>query len=330
MQRRTFVSTVCLSLVSLAGCANTRSPNRDPGGSGGYPSGDAAVADRPNAYLNMTAIDESALPPKVLYSLGEDDGPDSRVRLMERIVDSPTTVEGTRPPLPENEHIFYDGVIYQLSHEVVEQTPATTYSVKIDIVQDSVEADEAIQFADLPEVDREIFDRRGFASGEVVGIGTTLRYTDSEAEQSVLVPESEYSYIVWENGSEAEWVVDDSSETPLNTYDYTAERIAAAAEYGEQMRDRFAFELSNLSDAQQDIVESARNEDEYRIGSDESPPSEFVDLVERFQGQEQPRGLNESEHNRSGGNYLNEYDDTVYWTTVYLDAQESETKRVST
>jgi hypothetical protein len=189
-----------------------------------------------------------------------------------------------------------------------------------------VEADEAIQFAELPEVDRKIFDRRGFASGEVVGIGTTLRYTDSEANESVLVPDSEYSYIVWENGSEAEWVLDDSSRTPLNTYQYTAERIATGSEYGQQMRDRFAFELSNLSDAQQDIVESARDQNEYRIGSDEPPPSEFVDFVVRFDDQDPPRGLNESNHSRSGGNYLVEYDDTVYWTTVYLNEDESDTQ----
>jgi len=78
------------------------------------------------------------------------------------------------PRSPANQHIATDEAVVELSKAVVDETPATTYSVKVDIVQDSVQEDEAIQFADLPEVDRAVFADKGLADGDVVGIGTTF------------------------------------------------------------------------------------------------------------------------------------------------------------
>lgn len=315
--RRCFLQIGVSTLVaSVAGCTGLGSSN-----------GALGVAEAPTARLEMIGLADAALPPKVLYSVGVEDGPDRRARLFERILDGGTTVQGTRPPLPEEQHIFYDDAVYQLSHDVVEQTPATRYSVKVDIVEGSVTDAEAIQFAELPEVDREEFDEHGLADGDPIGIGTTFLYTDAEREQSVLVPDSEYSFIVWENGAQAEWVVDDAYDTTLNTYEYTATQVDTAAEYGRRMRERFAFALSNLSDAQRDIVETAISEEQYVVGPDETPPSPLVALTDQFRDHEQAHGLDEAGESDLSGTYLVRYDGKVYWTTlvVHGDAFPTET-----
>lgn len=317
MRRRALLaSTTTLLSATLAGCTGL-----------GSSDGALGVAEAPTARLEMVALADAALPPKVLYSVGVEDGPDRRAQRFERILDGGTTVQGTRPPLPENQHIVYDDAVYQISHDVVEQTPATRYSVKVDIVEGTVTDAEAIRFADLPEVDREAFAEHGLADGDPIGIGTTFLYTDADREQSVLVPDSEYAYIVWEDGAQAEWVVDDASDTTLNTYEYTATQVATAAEYGRRMRERFAFELSTLSAAQRDIVQTAIEEERYVVGPDESPPPALVGLADRFRAHEQAHGLDEAGEGDLSGTYLVRYDGEVYWTTLvgHGDAFPTET-----
>lgn len=213
MRRRALLaSTATLLSAILTGCTGLEPSNGASGGALG-------VAEALAARLEMAALADAALPPKILYSVGVEDDPDCRSQLFERILDGGTTVERTRPPLPEDRHIFYDDAVYQLSHDVVEETPATSYQIRVDIVQETVTKSEAVQFSELPAVDREKFAARGWDDGGTFGVGTSLLYTHAEREKSALVPDSEYSYIVWKDGSEAAWFVDDSSETTLNTYE---------------------------------------------------------------------------------------------------------------
>ncbi|WP_254270830.1 hypothetical protein [Halorussus aquaticus] len=222
------LATAATSLPAIvAGCTS----------SGGF-SRSNAVAEASTARLELTTITDAELPTKVLYTVRPAEGDDATAQLFDSILDGGATTKGTRPPLPEQQHIAYQEGVYELSYDIIEETPATRYSVKVDIVTDSVTESEAIQFADLPEVDQNEFAAHGLADGDPVGIGTTFLYTDAEREQSVLVPESEYSYITWDDGTEAEWIVDDAYDTTLNTYRYTAKQVATAADYGRQMRER--------------------------------------------------------------------------------------------
>lgn len=308
MRRRALLtSTATFLSATIAGCTGLGSSD----GVGG--------AELPTARLKMVALTDAALPPKVLYSVGIDDGPDRRVQLFERILDGGTTVKGTRPPFPEDQPIFYDDAVYQLSYDVVEQTPATRYSVKVDIVSDSVTDAEAIRFTDLPEVDREAFAEHGLADGQPIGIGTTFLYTDAEREQSALVPDSVHSYIVWNDGTQAEWVVDDAFDTTLNTYEYSATQIDTAAEYGRRMRERFVLKLANLPAAQRDIIETAIGEEQYVVGPDESPPPALIALADRFRDHDQAHGLDEAGEGDLSGTYLVRYDGDVYWTTLVVN-----------
>ncbi|MFC7198563.1 hypothetical protein, partial [Halospeciosus flavus] len=310
MRRRALLATAATSLPALiAGCTS-------PGGLGGS----NAAAEAPIARLELETLADANLPTKVLYTVRPVEGDDSKTQLFDRIIDGGATTKATRPPFPEQRHIAYQDGVYELSYEVIEETPATRYSVKVDIVTDSVIEAEAIQFADLPEVDQEEFAAHGLADGDPVGIGTTFLYTDAEREQSVLVPESEYSYITWDDGTEAEWVIDDAYDTTLNTYRYSAEQVATAADYGQQMRERFSFELAGLPEAQQDILKTAITDGPYVVGPDETPSDALVALANRFRGHEQAHGLDEDGEGDLSGTYLVRYQDGVYWTTLVVQS----------
>lgn len=300
--------------VTVAGCTG-------PGGtSGGFEGG----VERPPATLRMEPIDDPELPMKVLYTVGVE-GPEWRAELMDAILDGGTTVERTRPPLPADRHLYYDDAVYQLSHEIVERTPATRYQIRVDIVQGTVVDSAAVQFSELPAVDREKFAAYGWDEGGNFGFGTSILYTDEEREQSALVPASEYAYIVWADGSEAAWFVDDSSETTLNTYEYAASPYATAAEYGKRMRDRMSFELDGLAEAEADIVRTAVDEGRFVVEPEETPTPAFRSLADRFRDQEQVHGLDEEGEGDLNGPYLVRYDGEVYWTVLLINTERTET-----
>lgn len=308
-RRDVLIGTGSTIALALAGCT--------------APAGHGA-AEVPSANLRMDAIEEAALPTKVLFSVGVD-GPGWRADLMDDILDGETTVTRTRPPLPDGEHVYYDDVVYALDYDVIAQTPATSFQIKIDIVEGSVNESEAIQFSELPRVDRKKFASRGWAEGGTFGLGTSVLYTHTEREKSALVPESDYSYIVWEDGSEARWIVEDAYETTVNTYEYSAEQYLTAAAYGRKMRDRMGFTLSELTDEQQNIVTTAIDERRYTVESDRTPSPPFRKLADRFREQEQAHALDAEAEGDLNGAYIVQYRERIYWTVLTLNTDSKET-----
>ncbi|WP_224333774.1 hypothetical protein [Haloprofundus halobius] len=312
MRRRALLSAAgSLLTVTLAGCTNEVS------------SGSTLGARAPTAQLRMQPVTTEELPSKVLYSISDSPGGDPEASLLDGLRNGSETAatEATREPLPENQSIAYDGTVYRLSYEVTAETPATHYSVIIDVVTDEVVEFEAIHFADLPETDRRQFAERGLDDGDPVGIGTGFLYTDAERDASVLVPDSEYSYIVWDDGAEAEWEVNDSYETTLNTYEYRSTDTRPAIEYGREMRERFAFELSDLTDAERDVVEAATDDGQYVVGPDETPADTFMSVTEQFRARSRVRPLDEEPEQietQVGGTYLVQYEGTLYWTYLWV------------
>ncbi|MCT9096991.1 hypothetical protein [Haloarchaeobius sp. HME9146] len=311
MRRRPLLTaTAALVPATLAGCSEL------PGGSSGSLTVDPAKM--PTADLTMTPLDEFQLVRRALPRIESAGGSNEDAQLFERILDGGAQTRAIRPPLPVDRHVLFDGDVYVLSHEIVDKTPATRYSVKIDVVQGAVTEDESVQFSDLPAVDREVFRRYGLADGETVGVGTGFLYTDAEREESVLVPDPEYSYIVWENGNEAEVVVDRVDEATIHTYRYSAEHVATMDAYARKLRDRFAFELGELPADQRDIVETAIEEDAYVVEPDDELPSVFRELTAEFRGREQVRALDETPDDRLNGDYLVRYRGNGYWTRLRI------------
>lgn len=302
--------------ITLAGCT----------GLGGTMDVPQDVAELPPATLSMETVANPELPARVLYSIGTEDDSGRRVELMDKILDGGTTVERTHPPLPEDKHIYYDDAVYVLSHEIIDQTPATSYQIRVDIVQGTVVESEAVQFSNLPAIDQEKLAAHGWADGGSFGYGTSSLYTHAEREKSALVPESEYSYIVWEDGSEAAWFVDGSYETTLNTYEYSAEQYSTAAEYGQRMREQLAFELGTLSDGEADIVQTAIDEDQYAVDHEQTPSPAFWSLAERFQPHDQAHGLEEDNEGALSGPYFVQYDAEAYWTVLLVNVERPETQ----
>lgn len=310
MRRRALLGTG-IALLPLAGCLSAV-----PGGSGG--AGSNGAAELPTASLSMEAVEDAGIPARVLRTVTPDGSgkrtPESE--LLDRVErEGSATVDRTRPPLPGDRPLVYGETVYRLSYEVIEETPATRFSVKVDIVDGDERDGRTVRFADLPAVDREVLERNGLASGEVVGIGTTLLYADSEVDRSALVPETDVAVIEWDSGSEAEWVVDGAHETALKTYRYTVEGTTPASEYGREVRERFAWDLSGLDGAEREIVEAAI-EDRYVVGPDETAPPALASLVERFRPHDRV-GESRSEYRDDvSGPYLLEYDGDTYWTRL--------------
>lgn len=275
----------------------------------------------------MERLSDAELAEEVLHTVDAEDGGDGeRGPLFADIVDGGATTRRVQQPLPADRHLGYEGNVYELSVEITEETPATRFSVLVDIVTDSVVESETIRFEELPEVDKKQFAAHGLADGDPIGIGTTFLYTDAEVEQSILVPDSEYSYIQWDDDTEAEWVVDDAFETTVNTYRYTASQVATMAEYGRQIRERFAFELSGLPAAQREIVQTAIEEGEYVVESEETPSGALAGLVDHFREQEQAHALDETGEGDLSGPYLVRFDGEVYWTILIVSAGTFETE----
>lgn len=305
--RRQFLHALTATgAVTIAGCAT-------PPGQG------------PTALLNLTPRGDADYPPLALSGIGIEDGPDPRADLMDDILDGGASVNDTNPPLHEDSHIYYNttNTVYQLDYRVTLETPVTRFKIRLDIVQGTVVDDEAVQFKELPAVDWEKFAERGWDDGTSIGVGTSILYTEKEAASSALVPDPEYDYIVWEDGSEAAWFVEDAFEGTLKTYQYTAEPIAPAAEYGRLMRERFGFELFGLTDAERSIVEAAiDNERGYIVGSEQTPSPAFRSIADRFEEADRIRSLKEGAESRNH-RYIVQFDGEWY-SALLLDYSEEE------
>ncbi|MFB6172820.1 MAG: hypothetical protein ABEJ23_09820 [Haloarculaceae archaeon] len=233
-------------------------------------------------------------------------------------------------PFADGRHVIYGDSVYALSREVTARAPATAYQVRIDVPQGTTAAATSVNFSDLPTVDREKFAALGLDDGGTVGVGTTFVYTDDERSKSVLVPSSKYDYIAWKDGTTAAWSVDRANDVTLKTYHYTAETVSSVAAYGRTMRERFAFDLSDLSEKEASVVRTAIDEGNtvtthstptgYTVATDETPPSAFRSLVDRFRGKAQvlyAMGI-EYQKGNVGGYYLPRYHGQVYWASLFV------------
>lgn len=313
MRRRALLATGSALLASAAGCTGR--------GSFGFSLGDSQAAQRPTARLSMEAMDDAGIARRLCYSIESgNDAERERPRLLRTLADEGVAeIQRTREPLPADRPICYDGAAYRLDYEILEETPATTFSVKLDLVTGETPVGETVQYTDLPAVDREVFRQRGFDDG-IAGIGTSLLYTHEQVERSALVPDSDVAIIEWANGERAEWHVDDSYETTLNTYRYSVESTTPTSEVGRRLREQQAWELSGLSEAEREIVETAVADGQYVVPPDEKPPDSVRSLADRFRPQTQAHGPGETPEPDLSGSYLVRYDGQVYYTVFAVNS----------
>jgi hypothetical protein len=238
-------------------------------------------------------------------------------------------------PLPTDRPVVVNDGVYRFAAETVDSHDLHSFSVTINPVrvdegEETPGPDDRIRYEDLPEADRAVLAERGYDDERPIGIGTSFSYRPEAAEESVLVPEPEYSVIVWPNGP-ARFGVDSEGSYTVYTYELTAERIASAAAFGAGVRERLGFSLAVLPREEREILDAAIDPETpapdgadysgYHVASDEKPGDALRSLVDRFR--ERDPVVFEWERRpepwRASGQYIVRYDGAVYWTSLQVE-----------
>ncbi len=224
------------------------------------------------------------------------------------------TVTDRRPPITDGLPFAYSGAYYNLSWDVVNTSDAVSGSVSTDYTTASAD-DSRIAYSDLPVPDRRIVDElfpleQRFPDGTAPGtprIGASTVYNTSEQNASVFFPEQQYDAVVYD-GTAYSVQAEDTRQVTLYTYRYTADQVAASpAEYAEQLRDRYLFTLSGLSEAERAVFNEAQGDRYYAQNTNDAA---FASLLDRFRAQP---AVTQDEYE---GEWLVQYEDTVYWADL--------------
>jgi len=329
--RRSFLTVLPIGLTGIAGCAGGGQPQDGGDGSDGSAGTRGPAA---TAVMTMTRVNDTDIARRFAVEFSSET--DNTRQVFERIVENGSaTVEAVEPPISSSDRVgpwMYENTIYRVSYEVTGQRSAAEYTLKIDPVEGSVSDDEVISFEELPAVDREKLASIGFETvgeDEILGLGTTLTYANAERETSALVPTPDRSVIVWESGRRARITVDGHHTTSTKTYNYTVERIGPAEEYGQKHRERHAFELSNHSGTEREIIQQAIDSDgKYAPISEEEEPEAtptpaLRTLMVRFRTHDRVVFPTDDDlPPKPDGTYLVRYDGELYWTELGVDQDE--------
>ncbi len=216
-------------------------------------------------------------------------GPYGVTLVTEAVETGSATYQAGTTVVPES-IIRHDGQIIELAVTAINQTPGVRYTIESTLTQPaaaSVSAAQTVAFEDLPAVDYQALitgplNRHRPSLAAAVAdqtsqeLSMTLTYPDAHTE-SVLVPNPRYEALRYDPTAHIETAAHDpvvvvldainSEETAkLTTYEITATTVAESQEaYGEQvltqqMADVVTIEPSELSDRQQEILETAIND----------------------------------------------------------------------
>lgn len=332
LPRRSFLGGLGIGLAGIAGCIGTGRSQ----GSGDGSNGDGAVGTGVTltASLQMTSVSHTEIARRFAIQ-------SNRPLLKRLATNGSTTIEAVQPPLKSSDAVgpyLYEHTLHRISYEITGERRAHRYRVKFALVEGSVSADETIQFKDLPKVDREKLVSVGLGevrTDQILGFITALAYSEAEREQSALVPSPTHSVIVWDSGRRARITVETARETTVKTYHYTSERVAPVREYGQDIREQHEFQLSELSDAERQIIQEAiESKSGYQFASSDeepeaTPTSALRALVERFRAHDPflvPENRAAGASAGVEGKYLVRYDGQVYWTELHIDEDEFNTE----
>lgn len=265
--------------------------------------------------LSMTPADDAALAEEASVEPpdeGDEERSDDAAVVRTAIANGTATVVDRRPPVSEALPFRHDEQFYAVDYTEAGTEPGHEVTVRVDYNASSAEGD-VVDYADLPAVDRRLladaFARTDLPEerlqpGYDFGVGGT--YTEGEAETSAFVDGTAIDAISYEGEV---YPVDVGVEsTTLTVYRYEATLVAESPEaYGSDLRDDHGFTLSDLSDAEREIVESARNDTHYVEGTDDEG---FASLVDRFRDRQ---AVTETEYR---GSYVVRYDGQVYWVEM--------------
>jgi len=268
----------------------------------------------PAGSISMNPVDDAGLADEA--SRDVPDAESSRQRADRRLVvgaieNGSATANDTSPPVEGGLPFAYEGRYYNVTHTVTGE--GTGYQVGIEIDYNATDFEgAAVDYGELPQPDRDAVGpllagpREGRQPGYDIGIGAT--YTADEYEASTLAS-GEYDAIRYE-GETYPIRVHGAREVTISTYRYEASVVAgSASEYAADLRDRYAFTLSGLSDAERSIVEEAAGGSYYPESTDDTA---FENVVDRFRE-------HDPVHRPSGsgsGAWLVRHDGQLYWAQL--------------
>lgn len=328
MRRRTFLASATTALpVAVAGCA---SPTEEPQNIAEAPDGEEAHRGYA-ARLHMNPGDDARLGQYFVRGWHDTYRHARNLVISRAIENGETTVEGEIPPVRERRPVRFHERVYRISYEVVDVRPATRYFWHFDPVDEAPD-DETVRFEDLPELDKEKFRLAGLedgSAGEKAGlnVGRTFKYADEDRGESALVPTPDTPIIVWGPDRKARFTIHNSNSdnATVKTYLYTAEQLASGVEeYGQHLREQYAFELARLSDDERDIVEEARQKHGFFVIGGNPVPDAFLSLAEKIAEHEAVFGFD-----GVSGDYIASYAGEIHSLRLTYrenNAGETETK----
>lgn len=285
--------------------------------------GCVGCATAPTLSLSMEATSDDDITDRLTEPI--DSETDSHQIAIEAI-DGPVTTTGVREPFDSDTPYRYTDTVYTAETTILEETPGTTFSYAINPVDkdETIASDNQIRYEDLPDVDKEAFAGRGWDTPDpFLGYRTSVHYLDETIEDSVLVPEPTHDVIVWPE-TRGRFEVDNQTDQPRKTYDYTAEVVAdPAAEYGKEVRQLVEFELGPFDDDGQAIVDEAITDPPYTVPTEDELSDAETAVVDQFRGTEQVRRLDDPPRDPESvsGRYVARYEGRIYWVeiAVYTD-----------
>ena len=279
--------------------------------------------------LTMTIVADAEISRREVLSLTEAVASNDQKLIREAITTG--SVENTTiSPVLEPEatlQVRYQESIYKIATTVLDKhgTGRYEYEMAIDDVDEDVSRSNITSFDALPEVDQSHLAEQGFdevTNESNLGYAFHLTYTPSEQNQSELVPEPANSVIEWKSNVRGQIRLVNTRQKYRRTYRYTAKELGSLEEVGENLRRKYSFSLSDLSDEQQEIVsEAIKSENGYRItgGDDVTVPDSVHDLFQQFSDQVD-KALNYDDKSKkltSRAYYLINYDGETYWTELH-------------
>lgn len=310
--RRRFLGAVggAMCFTLSAGCTGFQDGSND--------SNATAPGKKARFWMEATPVFE--LPARVLRRLSKSD---DDYRVLKQGREGSIQVTRPEPPLGDGRHYIFEDAVWEVEYDILDRQESNEFQVRLGIVEGDVSPDETIQYDNLPKVDKRCFEEMNLQDGEMIGIRTSFTYSHTDLQESVLVPEAEVSFIVWDTGKKAEWSVTGRDTITLKTYLYSSELVASTEEYGQRMQDLFAWKLSGLSQKEHEIVETATEDFEYVIEPDESPSKAFSRLARRFIGKPQACALYESRPCETAY-YIVRYEGSTYWTSLIFSGDTVE------
>lgn len=261
MDRRTALSIVgVLVLGTLAGCSAAGSLELHDA------STDAALADRASRPTTLPA-----------------EGPTHGRELVRSAIENGSATARSRRPLVEPGLPFARaGRYYNVSWTVEARHPGTAVDVAIDY-NGTADPGGTVAYEDLSARDKVAIDRllppRTDHRRSGYEFGTGITYNATERNRSVLIAES--AAAVRFDGETYPVRVGDPEPVTIRTYRYTASVVAnTTAAYANHLRERYLFALSNLSEAEREVVETAIEDTYYAEDTDDRA---FESVMDRLQ-----------------------------------------------